>query len=261
MEEKKINIFEQIIRSAFDFKSYVFCWKESTGRAFLYLLLLLAIFGTIDAVSYSIRANKSINKFRVQYQQEFPDFSLSPDGIRITAEMPIITKSKDGKGIYAIDTTGKTAKDIFDGYEEGMLVTKKTIYHKRNMFEVREYDINKIYSMFGAVTKQSLEGLFTLKWIVFIFIFVGYYIYFYLGRLFAALILALIGLILNTSFKTDSDFTDIYKLSIYALTVPVALSTLQRATGVDVPLSLFIYIAVGSIYLGFALRAVKTEEG
>ncbi len=261
MNEKTITVFEQVIKSAYDFKSYVYSKNQPIGRAFLYLLLLLAVFGTIDAITFSVRADRAIDEFKVRYQQEFPDFTLTPEGIKITAEMPIVAESKDRKGIYVIDTTGKITKDVLKQYEKGMLVTKKTIYHKRNTLEVREYDVSKIFSIFGAVTKQTLEELFTLKWIIFVFIFIGYYIYFYLAKLFAALLVSLIGLIINSSIKTGSGFEDFYKLSIYALTVPVALSSLQRITGADIPLSSFIFIAVGAVYLGFGLKAVKSEEG
>ncbi len=77
------------------------------------------------------------------------------------------------------------------------------------------------------------------------------FIYTAISYLINALWVSLIGLLLNLFVKTKATYGAIYKMSVYALTLPMLLDTLFSYLRMDLH-SLFFYI-MAAIYVGLAL--------
>ena len=101
MENNEIGLFEQIIKSVIDFKSYVICKKRNAGKAFLYLFLILMIFGTMDVIRFSFEISAVTDELHESFKTDFPDFKIRADGIEFHGKMPYIKDDSSDRSVFA----------------------------------------------------------------------------------------------------------------------------------------------------------------
>ena len=244
-------------RSIIDIKAYSEFRTRPAGRAFLYLLLLTLVLGGISAVRLAVEMNAVIASATASIKKNIPDFRLDKNGIKVNAPMPYV-KELDKDFILAIDTTGKTDKEIFRGRGQGVLITASRIIYKENELKITDYDIKSLGGVI-SLSKGDIERYLSYAWVIIVITLPFYLIFFYAAKLFSALIVAVLGLIINSVLKTGVSFEDLFKLSIYALTAPIILKIAVEFTSYPVPYFFLVYYGVGLLYLWLALRRISAN--
>lgn len=255
MENNKKGFFAQLVGSITNMESYQYFFKRTSGKAILYLLLLSLIFGTASYIRTVFDFNLGITKTINYFKSGIPDFTFDNGELNMKGTMPLVLDKTEGD-IIIIDTTGKTDESILNSYPNGVLVTNHEFIQKEN------YGIKKqSFEMMQGVrfTKDNVLGFLPYFRLVNIFIVIFGVLFFFIGKLVSALWLAIVGIIISAIAKYKLPFETQYKLSIYALTLPIILKVLLAILKVTIPYFWIIYYGIAVVYLWKAIIMLKKD--
>lgn len=254
--EEKMRFTVKVTDSITKPETYGYYLKETVGKAILYLLFITLIFGSLNLVRPIIDFNTGIKQLTRSFNMNMPDFTLKNGELKVEGNMPII--SGDNNYIFIVDTNGSTGENALDKYNAGVLILKNKIIQKQNSFQKNEYNFRDFAGL--TLNKSDIQGYIPLLKVINVFIVLFGYIGFFAGKLISALILTLIGLIINISMKAGKDFGALYKLSIYSLTLPIIIKVLLNVINYQIPYFFIIYYGIALFYIWKALSIIKKNE-
>lgn len=251
-----MNFFIQMRESVIDFKFYKSIKNNKFSRSFVYLLLLFLIIYFINGTRTFIATRIGVDELAAGMSTNIPEFRLENGEFSFEGEMPYYISSSSDEA-FVIDTTGQVSESILKDVSSGMLITKNMIYVKRSDIETREFSLTELKGI--TLTKSKvLEFLPKLSWIVLIFIAFGFI--FVLGwKLLNALILALLGLVVNAVLKGRLKYNNLLNISIYALTLPMLIQLAVNLYGYPFPRFWVIYWGLSILYVAMAVKSCKDE--
>ncbi len=258
--EKKMGFFKKFINSITNMRSYIQFNKETLGRAFLYLLLISLIFGPLKSIRPIYDFNKGIGEIKNEINNKDIDFYFK-NGEFSYSKSPYILEKDDF--YFYIDTT--ITADKFDQSKLNSNNKSNSIYIFKDKAIINQQVNNKEEIQFkdlqGAeFNKDSVVSLINALRYIGIFIVLFLIIGVFLGHMFTALIVALLSLIINGIMKSKLEFGNLYKLAIYASTLPTIIDTIIGFTGVIIPNFYTIYLLGTLIIMGVAIKYIKDDE-
>jgi hypothetical protein len=253
MDQQGMHFNNKVFKSITDFSFYENFLAQTTGKAIKYLLLLTITVGVLWLIRPIYEFNTGITSIVYSFHNEIPDFTFSNGQLTVEGKMPIILEN--GDQFFLIDTSGKTDESILKSHENAIFVSRDKLVQKKNNFETRNFNFKDLQGM--NLTKADVETFLPLlRWINVLIIVFGL-LWFFLSKLFSALLLSIIGLILNGIKNANMDFSNLYKLSIYSLTLPVVIKVLCSGFSISIPHFWILYYTIGSVYLWNAIKVKK----
>jgi hypothetical protein len=256
MEEERMGFFSQLIGSITKIETYRRFFKRTTGKAILYLFILSLIFGTAGALRAMYYYNRGISELINFFQYEAPSFTLENGELNVEGSMPIVVDENDGN-VFIIDTTGGTDESILDKYPNGILITKDELIQKEN-YSTKRQSFKMAQGV--RITKEGLIGFFPLLRGINILIVVFGFIFHFIGKLISALLVAIAGSIISSIVNYNLTFGTQYKLSVYALTLPIIIKAVLSVLGVEIPYFWIPYYGIAIFYMWKAINMLK-ENG
>ncbi len=259
MKTEESNIFAELLDSVRGFQAYGRFAEQKAGRVMLYLLVLTLLCGSIAVIRPARGLERGIKEAAASFQKRAPGFMFKNGTLLFEGKKPI-TITEGEHSIIVMDSTGKTDVSVLDRYEKGVYLARNRIYYKKSAAETRMYNLNNLNQFsFDKSDVLSLFGRYRVVTVVFVFL---YMLWFYIGKLFSAFILAVIGLIFCGIKGGRVDFPGLYAMGVHALTLPVILDTAVSAAGIAIPYSILIYYLVAAVYLwkGVSLFGLKTVQ-
>lgn len=258
IKNDKISFFERFKRSIVDIQSYNFFVKESLGKGILYLLLLslMVAFITSSVMSYKFKNSFEDEARSVMIQT--PEFEFKNGELNVDGDMPLRIKD-----YIIVDTTGNTDASVLDSYNEGILIVKDKAIIKKNVVEKREFDFSTMKDI--EFNKQDVAKYIPKinNWIsIFIVVFGITFgtLWIMLSTMVNALILGIAGIIISKVQKMNIEFGYIYKICIYAFTLPIVIDKLIIGyLPIYIPFFNIIYYIVAGIYMYSAMDSYKRE--
>ena len=136
-----------------------------------------------------------------------------------------------------------------------IFIGKDKLVQKKNNIETRSFSFKDFQSL--NLNKADVEKFIPmLRWIN-VFIIIFGLLWFFVSKLVSALFLSLIGLVLSGIKNVKMNFSSLYKLSIYSLTLPILIKVVCSGFGISIPHFWLLYYTVGSIYLWNAITVKK----
>ncbi|KXG09280.1 hypothetical protein AT864_02510 [Anoxybacillus sp. P3H1B] len=251
-----MNFFKKLSYSVGDVRRYPDMVAQGAGKAFLYLLLFALLFGTLNSIIVGYQFNQSIGHFTGTLESKIPEFTFQNGELNVEGTMPIVLDdSKNGAVI--IDTTGQTTEDRLNPYSSGVLILKDRMISKQAGGQTQVF----LFRDFQGVTfdKQDLVGFLPyLKWLAPIVAVIAW-IGFFIGKIFSALFLAIINLVISKLQKANLPFGRLYSLSIYSLSLPIILDLIFKLFHFRLPG--LIYYIVALVYSWLAINQIKKQAG
>lgn len=246
----KMNFRNQFMGSVFKTEYYSAFIKQSTGKAVLYVVLLIFIASLSFGIKLSVAWNDGVNTIRTQIQTKSPDFIFTGGELAVKAPMPYVIH--DTKEIViVVDTSGKTNEQVLNGREKGLFIGKNKVIDKMSQVETRTYDLSKIKDI--TFTKADVVQVIPLlKWFNIILV-ISLFIFGIISNLFAALIVASCGWIVSKMMSYKIIFADLYKISIHALTLPLVLEMIKDLSGAKIS---FFGLAFYIISIGYVVKVL-----
>jgi hypothetical protein len=254
MDEPKMGFFPKIYYSIAGFGSYRYFIKQRPGKAVVYLLLLTLILGIVSLVPIVSDYNNVINGFINSFDTKVPEFTLKNGELNVEGKMPIIIN--DGGSTTIIDTSGKTDESILDNYDNVILITRDKMIQKT----FANQRVTSFSALQGfTMNKENVKRLLPLlKWGTVLIIIFGT-IFFICGKFISALLISLIGLIINSSKKAKLTYKAVFQISAYSLTLPLFVGTLLNLIPFNVPYLWLIFYLLSSVYVWGAINSIKRD--
>jgi hypothetical protein len=242
--------------SLINFKAYAEFAKNSFGSAMLYLIILSLICGTFYVGLMTFKVTRTVQNSIQTIMSKVPEFVFKDGTLSIDGKMPIILTGENN--LIYIDTSDKTSPAIanqYTNYDEGIFVFKDTILRKK-YFKTEIFDLSYLSGL--TIDKYTVLQIISKYARPFI---VGFFLLgqacFFGSKLFGVFLLSAIGLLLLLIIKTKISYRDLFKISLYASTLPIIVSTLLRCLSFNWDGLWIIHYVLGSLYLAVALKTLK----
>lgn len=255
MDEPKLGFFHKIYYSMAGFNYYRYFIRQRTGKAVVYLLLLTLIIGIVSLIPVVYNYNNVINEMINGFDKSVPGFTFENGKLDVQGKMPIIIDNAGSTMI--IDTSGQTDESVLDKYDRAILITSDKMIQKNFANkQVTDFSILQGFRLDKNSVKRFLP---LLKWFATLILIFGSI--FFIGiKFLSALVVSIIGLIINGSKKSHLRFADIFKLSAYSLTLPLLLGTLLDLIPVTIPYLWLIFYLIAFVYLLGAINVIKKDQ-
>ena len=260
-----MKLFTSMLMSIVKPSEYAALRKYGAGRAFLALLMMTIVLGTVAYVGFTIQLGSGVVEIKKLYDTKVPYWKYTAqNGVEVDAQMPLIFK--DGEGIFIVDCTDPTDSILSEKYvpmlkeyKKGAVVGSRTIINKKNIMNTETYDLSQLNS-FAPFDKDSVAKLFRYWWVIALVCFPFYMVWFYAAKLLSALFISLAALIFNASGKYGMNYAFMLNASVYALTLPVIIDILIGFTGVKMPLFFLIYHIVAIAILAIGMKKASLQN-
>jgi len=231
--------------------------NQSTGYALRYLalLVLLVSIPTFLFIYYDMSAG--VEKLAGQIRQSWPDFKLAGGVLEVDAPMPMIIDNGDGS-LTIVDTSGKTYLTLLEAYPSaGYVITRDQIFQRREG-RARVIDFKTLH--FITFTKQILvHWMAYFRWISVLIIIFGFP-FLYVFKLLEAAAAALVAMLAGFIFRSILNYSQAFRISVYALTIPFIAQGLQKALWPDCPYPSIMFYAIFLIYVVIGVRGATRSR-
>lgn len=224
---------------------------QSTGKALGYLAWLVLLISIPTFIYIYIDMSPGTTKLANQIRHSWPDFTLTRGRLEVNAPMPVIIDNGDGS-LTIIDTRGRDYPSIVQTYPSANYVITQDHIFQRRGDQSRVIDFMSL--KFLTFTKETLifcmDHFAWLAGVTIIAAFPLLYIFKLLEAALAALFMLLLGLIIGTHLE----YSHFFRISIYALTIPLIAQGLQKALLPNYHYPGILFYSLFVIYLILGLR-------
>jgi hypothetical protein len=226
------------------------------GKAVGYLILLtfllsVAVFVPVYQLTYE-KSSEALSYIT----DSMPDFRFSEGRLEVYGEMPIVIEDNDLPVV--IDTNPGAEDRIIGQYDIVLLFTDDKLVMK-NYVNRQEYPLSAFEGI--DVTKDKLmESMPMIEaYMNIMFIITGIFIsiFFVAGKFLSALAVSVIGLIANSSYRINMSYKNIFKLSIFSMTLPLVVCTIADALMINIPFQTLLFYIGSGIYIFGAMNRIK----
>jgi hypothetical protein len=262
---KKIGFFKKFYLIITDFRIYPLISKEKFSNSFAYYIKLLLLVTFVFTLIISINLFDILNNIIANYDN-IPNFTFNNGELNIENKIII----EDNKNTVIIDTN-RNLQDYLEGemgqglnlYDSYVLIDKNEAYvyngYEGNSFNFKDYGI--------TITKQSLLDFFVyirtnfyIKVLLFISIFLGIFVAFFVINTINVIILAILAGLVNALFRSELKFSNYLKISMSILTLPIIVEIFAIIATGGIPYYAYItYYILAYVYLFYALRAITLD--
>lgn len=245
--------FKRVWKSIINPASYEEVLDQSLGKTLKYVLLLFVITFLIIWVVASIRYVTWVNIVTDALDTEVPNFEFGNHILTVDGPQPIV--SKTGNYTVVVDTTGAIDPEYIEAIDGNAMVLTDDRIVMRDGLEERALLYSEV--PFEFTKTQLLDGISSfLTWML---IFSGIFAFGWGlgGKLLTALILGLVGLIMDSVLTTRLRFGQIYNVCAHALTGSILLAAIKTCAFPRLPAFGWAYWGLALIYLYLALASIR----
>ncbi len=246
-EKNDGNLLASIARSLYDAGAYAALALRPTAHALAYLLVFSLLCASIAAVPVAREINASLEQAGRSFSTDFPDFIFTPEGFKVKGKLPVISADEE-RFLWVFDPSGRTNASILDGYPKGVYLSNEGVLYKKNEFETRHYSIEAL-KQYAPITKADVERLISYHWVLTSVIVLFFLAFSVLAKFFSAFIVALLGLAGLAVGRRRVPFDVLFRLAMYALTLPIIVKTAASVAKIDIPWFFLIYYGIAVFYL------------
>lgn len=255
-----MNIFKELVVSMYQFDSYKSFLKNKKLKAFFYGVLILTIYFVLSIAIPFAKFQMATGGIGNIIDNYLPDFAMEHGEMWI--EEPFLFEEGDmyveidtTEGVYFDDVSNM--KSFLNQYRQVILIDSEKLIIKDGA------DIQSMY--FSDVSGESFTKADIMEIMPMVNVIIGgiiVFLFFWFLALFffGVLWLALIGLIIASAVKVRLSFGQIYKLAIYARTLPLLIKGILKLIGIGIPFFWVLNFGISAIYLCFALQKIKDMQ-
>lgn len=250
---RKFGIFHPLVLSFYSQPLYQDVAKNWRGAAFLYLLLVLALYLLPTMVTMQRGMTRFVEREAPGVLKQIPRVSIIDGEVSTDVETPYhIIDPENGKTIIILDPDG--GLNSLEGTDAKVLITRHQLIAKQRPRETRVYDLSGIKNF--TVDRARVEGWLHVAsvWLVPL-LFPLMLVALYCFRLFQALVYGLIGLIFAKLLHVRLGLMASVALAIIAITPVLVLDVVFGLAKFRPPAWWLIGFIIAMCYLFFGVRA------
>jgi hypothetical protein len=253
----RYNMLQAIVMSFYSRKLYRDVAMNWGGKAFLYLLLLLAL----SWIGMTYLFQHGINQFYAQYSgaivSQMPILTIKDGKMSTPENRPYLITDPDHERIAVIDATGQYT--TLEQAKTDILVTQTQVISQSKPNETRT---NQLPPNFNAVIDPNVINAYIKKFVGFtwIFIFILFVVSAYIYRIIQALLYGIIGKIFSSICRVPLSYGQILQIVLVAITPAIIIATIVDLLNVEFPYEMWVYFLISMFYLFYGIIANKNPE-
>jgi len=250
---RQYNIFQAIYLSFYSKNLYRDVATNWGGKAFLYLLMIVALSWVLFTYQFQHSLNMIYAANADKLVAQMPVVTIKDGKISTPEERPYVIHDPETKQVFAvIDTTGKYTS--LDEAKAEVLVTQTQIISRHNENQIRTTSLpNKLNMVIVPETVNAIvKRYLNFAWIFFFVIFV---VAGYAYRLIQALIYSIIGKIFGVIAKVPLSYGQILQIAMVAITPVIVVATIFDFFAIQFAYQLLFYFILAMIYLFYGIVA------
>jgi|GEM_PF-1893005 hypothetical protein len=250
-DQAGMNFIQKFRAGLLFFREYPKFQRESFRDALKYILVLGLIVGAPTVLPHAMEDHRVAGYKLKWIEEKVPEFKIDGGKLSVIDKTPVV--DKENGGVFALDTTGKLNADtILKDYSYGLVLTEDRMFNKDITVKEKLYSALQKQLMGKALSKEDLIRVLGLR-MMGVYSFLNYLIKYYLELFFIALVISLCGLVAGKVLAVKLRLADLYRLTLFALTLPMVFALLVSLLPVRSMLFAGIYFALASVFL---IRAV-----
>lgn len=230
-------------------KKYIYLYKERISKAFVYVLVLATIIGVIQGGMSLLFISKLENTTKTLLKQEKLQFEIN-NGVLSFISSPF--KEEEGATLLYIDTNKYISeldslrnitvhKDIVTVLLKDGLMVK--VGSEDFVYKYSDIGLDKLY-LNNNILISSLQEISAIKYIVIpIMILIEF-----IQLVIYAILISLLGLLNNLIANRKISYINLFKLSLYSVTLPSIINLVYPLGGY--------YVLVGGVILVLGLNFI-----
>jgi len=271
----KIGFLKRVLYSIKDFEKYQEFALENKAIAIRYIMKIVFLLSLVISICFIFRFAAIVKEGINYFRNDFPNLYFSNNELTVETNTPVIHEFEEGvSAIIVIDTLSideeNDYKEKLELYENGIIIAKDSITIK-NVNGLNNYSYSSISDLYGIqnFTKQDIEGYLTNKNVysfylsLFMIMLLYTFVIYFITTIIDAVMLAIFGFLSSRISRIPLKFSVIYKMALYALTLPILLNIVyiivNSATGFMVEYFDWMYTAISFIYLITAILMIKSD--
>ncbi|GAA0457731.1 DUF1189 family protein [Alkalibacillus silvisoli] len=247
-----VNIFKRFIWSLYEFKNIATFRFEKIRKSILYLFTLMLILAIPYAVIMAVDSQHAVNQLNNSEYVESLNFNYEGDSLTFN----------DHEELYEDDDISiAITQEGFENASNSIILylqeNEATLITERNHYSFLYDDVltNGDFNLLELV--QGLDQF------ILTLIFVSSFIYLILSiviKLAEVSLLALAGLVGIKSINRQATYSEVWKLSVYVVTLPTLIVSLIQWTGFQQDISGIIFWLGSFIILYMVLKNIPQQK-
>lgn len=248
-----MNIFKEMFFSVAGVKHYSEFLGNKKGKVVLYVTVLLLLYFVLANFRTIPSTANMVSEVR-EAVMEFPDFKLDSGKLQMEESFyyrkdDIFIMMESEFGSYLRETSEADWGDILYDNDLALVADETTVLIK-NDGEINIYDYPDDLQLSRDWVYEKIGYIYLIMTVYLIFS----YLFSLMGYLFAALFVALVGMIICSFMNQKLTFGQLYLLALYAKTLPLLVKGLLKVIGYSFFGFFILAFAVACLYLGFAIH-------
>lgn len=254
---QQYNILQAIYMSFYSRDLYRDVAKNWGGKAYIYLLLVVALAWIGITYQLQMELNRVYREKSDSFVNQVPTMTIKQGKIETPENRPYFIVDPETKEQFAIiDTSGKYT-DV-DNVNVSLLVTKDKIISRNSPQEIKTYELPKtLNAMIDArVINGYVKKFIGFSWILaYVFFVIVGYIY----RIIQTILYSIIGKIVAGVTKTPLSFGQTMQITMVAITPALILATVLDLLRINFLHQLLFYFLLSMVYLCYGIVANKNH--
>lgn len=250
-----MNIFTALLKSTYSPRDIAKTRFQGIGKAILYVFLLSLLFTLPSAYYLCSGTVNSMNGFKTVLEKDFPDFTISNGELTTKAAAP---KESEANGFVIVF-------DPTDAYGTKQIEAKQNaigILKNKMVLAIDGHATEMNYSLMPAdlTKKEIISALNQNKTMIVTVLSILLYIITAAGKFIEVSFLAVIGLFLKNAQRKTLNYQQLWKLSVYSITLSTIFFTIMRALVITVPSEFIVNWFVNFIILFLVLKEIPSKK-
>lgn len=251
------NIFKAIIMSFYSKRLYQDVAVNWGGKAFLYLLLIVALSWAVHTVFYQLALNQAFNLYGGELISQFPTITLKDGKLSTPENHPYLIKNPVTKeDLILIDTTGQTTS--LAQTKAAVLVTQTGVISQTKPNEMRT-DVFPAHLNAVIVPQKVQDYVAHYLGYAWIFIFIVSVIGAYIFRIMQTLIYGVFGKIFAAIGNTPIRYIQVVQIAMVAITPGIIIRTILDVFGIMLPFENLLFFILAMLYMIYGIAANKSN--
>ncbi|PLT34693.1 DUF1189 domain-containing protein [Bacillus sp. V5-8f] len=255
-----MNMLKQLFVSLYSPRDIAAFRRQGIGKTIAFVFLL-TIFSIIPpAYHFSTAVKNGIQAFRETIQEELPSFEIKNGTLASEADEPI-TINKNGFRIVLDDTGELKGSDIAAQIENGIGILKnELVFVTAGQMQSNPYSIIEGFSITSEELEQFLGTADSALFIVLPVIIVIMYIFTAALNFIKISFLAVFGMIFKNALRKNLAYSESWRLTAYAITLPTIFFVIMDAFKAIVPFGILISWFVSLVMLYLSIKEIPENE-
>lgn len=253
------NVLQAIVMSFYSKKLYRDVAINWGGKAFLYLLMLVALSWILLTIQFQLALNLIYQKDSEKIIPQIPVVTIKDGKLSTPENKPyVISNPETNEKIAVIDTSGTYT--TLDQANTSILITQTEMITRSKPNETKTTQIPSNINMVldPVVANGYIKKYLAFVWILFfIIVTIGAYIY----RIIQALLYAILGKLFGVLCHIPLAYGKVLQITMVAVTPAIVLATIFDFFGVAFKHQELFYFLISLAYIFYGVYANKTLPG